>query len=67
MTNLERLAVLLFDAIVNLDPREFDAVADAVARFKTEDHASYSALMHGGCREFAILFGAVEQAISGLK
>jgi hypothetical protein len=67
MTNLEQLAALLFDAIVNLDPQEFDAVADAVARFKTEDQASYSALMHGGCKEFATLFGAVEQAISGLK
>ena len=30
MTNLEQLAALLFDAIVNLDPQEFDAVADAV-------------------------------------
>ena len=67
MTNLEQLAVLLFDAIVNLDPQEFDAVTDAVARFKAEDQASYSALMNGGCREFATLFGAVEQAVSGLK
>ena len=42
MTNLERLAALLFDAIVNLDPQEFDAVSDAVARFKTE-----ASRMHG--------------------
>ena len=67
MTNLEQLAVLLFDSIINLDPQEFDAVADAVAGFKTEYQASYSALMNGGCKEFATLFGAVEQAISGLK
>ena len=67
MTNLEQLAALLFETIVNLDPQEFDAVTDAVARFKTEDQASYSALMNGGCREFTTLFGAVEQAISGLK
>ena len=67
MTNLEQLGALLFEAIVNLDPQEFDAVTDAVARFKTEDQASYSALMSGGCGEFATLFGAVEQAISGLK
>jgi hypothetical protein len=66
-TSLERLGALIFDAIVNLDPGEFDAITDAVARFKTEDQASYSALMNGGCREFATLFGAVEQAISGLK
>jgi hypothetical protein len=61
MNNLEQLAALLFDAIVNLDPQEFDAVAG----FKTEDHASYSALMHGGCKEFATLFGAIEQAVIG--
>jgi hypothetical protein len=65
MTNLEQLAALLFDAIVNLDPQEFDAIADAVARFKTEDQASYLVLMHGGCKEFATLFGAVEQAVIG--
>jgi hypothetical protein len=65
MSNLEQLAALLFDAITNLDPQEFDAVAAVVARFKTEDHASYSALMHGGCREFATLFGAIEQAVIG--
>ena len=46
---------------------EFDAITDAVARFKTEDQASYSALMNGGCMEFATLFGAIEQAVSGLK
>jgi hypothetical protein len=66
MTNLEQLATLLFDVIVNLDPQEFDAVAGAVARFKIEDQASYSALMHGGCKEFATLFGAVERAVIGL-
>jgi len=66
MSNLEQLAVLLVDAIVNLDPQEFDAVADAVAGFKTEDQASYSALMNGGCKEFATLFGAIEQAVLGL-
>jgi hypothetical protein len=66
VTNLEQLAALLFGAIVNLDPQEFDAVAEAVARFKTEDQASYSALMRGGCQEFAMLFGAVEQAVIGL-
>ena len=65
MTNLEQLAVLLFDSIINLDPQEFDAVADAVARFKTEEQASYSALMNGGCKEFATLFGAIEQAAIG--
>jgi len=66
MTNLERLAALLLDAIVTLDPQEFDAVADAVARFKTEDQVSYSALMNGGCKEFATLFGAVKRAVIGL-
>jgi len=66
MTNLGQLAALLFDAIVNLDPQEFDAIADAVARFKTEDQASYSALMNGGCKEFAQLFGAIEKAVIGL-
>jgi len=65
MIILEQLAALLFDAIVNLDPQEFDAVADAVTRFKTEDQASYSALMHGECKEFATLFGAIEQAVIG--
>jgi hypothetical protein len=65
VTNLEQLAALLFDAIVNLDPQEFEAVADAVARFKTE--VTYSVLMRGGCKEFATLFGAVEQAVSGQK
>jgi hypothetical protein len=64
MNNLEQLAALLFDAIGNLDPQEFDAVAAAVARFKTEDQASYSALMRGGCQEFATLFGAIERAVT---
>ena len=65
MNNLEQLAALLFDAIVNLDPQEFDAIGDAVARFKAEDQASYSALMNGGCKEFATLFGSIEQALNG--
>jgi hypothetical protein len=60
MTHLEQLAVLLFDVIVNLDPQEFNAVADAVARFKIEDQGSDSPLM---CEEFAILFGALEHAV----
>jgi hypothetical protein len=64
MTSLERLAVLLFDAIVNLDPLEFDAIAAASAQFKTKDQASYSALMYGGHKEFATLFGAVERAVT---
>jgi hypothetical protein len=63
MNDLEQLAALLFDAIINLDPQEFDAVAAVVARFKTEDHASYSALMRGECKAFATLFGAIEQAV----
>lgn len=64
MTNLEQLASLLFDVIVNLDPGEFDAIADAVARFKSEDQASYSALMCGGNEEFVTLFGAIERAVA---
>jgi len=67
MNDLEQLAALLFDAIANLDPQEFDAIADAVIRFKTEDQLSYSALMNnGGCKEFATLFGAIERAVVGL-
>jgi hypothetical protein len=62
MNNLEQLAALLFDVVVNLDPQEFDAVAAVVARFKTEDYVSYVALMNGGCPEFATLFGAIERA-----
>jgi hypothetical protein len=65
MNNLEQLAALLFDAIINLDPQDFDAVAAVVGRFKTTDHASYSALMRGGCSEFATLFGAIEEAVIG--
>jgi hypothetical protein len=64
MNNLEHIAALLFDAIVNLDPQEFDAIARAVARFKTEDQASYSALMDEECKEFATLFGTVERAVA---
>ena len=60
VTNLERLAALLFDAIVNLDPQEFDGISDAVARYKTE------ASLHGGCPEFVTLFGAIERATTGL-
>jgi len=30
MNSLEQLASLLSDAIVNLDPQEFDAIGDAV-------------------------------------
>lgn len=64
MNNLEQLAALLFDAVVNLDPQEFDAVAGAVARFKSEEEASYSAAMRGGAKEFVTLFGAVERAVA---
>jgi hypothetical protein len=63
MKNLEHLAALLVDAVVNLDPQEFAAIAAAVARFKTDDRASYSALMRGGCPEFATLFSAIERAV----
>jgi hypothetical protein len=61
MTSLEQLAALLFDVIVNLDPQEFDAIAEAVTRFKTE-----ASLVHGTCPEFATLFGAIERATTGL-
>jgi hypothetical protein len=64
MTGLEELATLLFDAIANADPGEFDAIAAAVRRFKMEDEASYSALMNGRCPEFEMLFGAIERAVS---
>jgi hypothetical protein len=63
-THLEQLGALIFDVIVNIDPGEFGAIADAVARFKTEDQASYSALMNGGCKEFATLFGTIERAVT---
>ena len=65
MTNLRQLASLLVDVIVNLDPQEFAAIAAAVARFKTNDQASYSALMSDGSPEFATLFGAIERAVAG--
>ncbi len=65
MTSLEHLGALLFDAIVDLDPQEFDAIAEAVARFETEDRASYLALMHGECKAFSTLFGAVKRAVNG--
>ena len=65
MTSLEQLADLVVDAVFNTDPTEFDAIGDAVDRFKTEDQASYSALMNGGCPEFATLFGAIERAATG--
>jgi hypothetical protein len=64
MTSLQQLACFLFDAIVSLDPREFGAVAGAVARFKIDEQASYLALMNGGCPEFATLFGAIERAVA---
>ena len=57
MTNLEQLAALLFDAIVNLDPQEFDAITDAAGRFKTDAPLP-------GCPEFATLFGAIERAVT---
>jgi len=65
MNNLQQLAALLVDAISNLDPQEFDAIASAAARFKTEDQVSYSAVINGGCTEFATLFGAIERAVTG--
>jgi hypothetical protein len=64
MNDLEQLAALIFDAIGNLDPQEFDAIAAAAASFKTEDQMSYSALMNGGCPEFATLLGAIERAVT---
>jgi hypothetical protein len=48
MTDLRQLAVFLFDAIVNLDPKEYDAIAGTVARFKSDNQAAYSALTHDG-------------------
>jgi len=57
MTNLEQLGALLFDAIVNLDPQEFEAIAGAAGRFKTEGS------QHDRCPEFATLFGAIERAV----
>jgi hypothetical protein len=56
MNNLEQLADLLVDAIVNLDPQEFEAIAGAVGRFKSEGSPR-------GCPEFATLFGAIERAV----
>jgi hypothetical protein len=64
MNNLQQLAALLVDAISNLDPQEFDAIATAAVRFKTEDQVSYSALMNGGCTEFSTLFDAIERAVA---
>jgi hypothetical protein len=49
---------------VNLDPQEFEGVATAVARFKADDEAAYSAAMDR-CPEFATLFGAIERAVTG--
>jgi hypothetical protein len=63
MTNLQQLAVLLFDAIVNLDPKEFDAIAGAAAPFKSDNQAAYSALTHDGY--MATPFGAIERATAG--
>jgi hypothetical protein len=62
MNNLEQLAALLVDAVVNLDPQEFHAIAAAVARFKADDQAVYSAAMDR-CPEFGTLFGAIERAV----
>jgi len=67
MTGLEQLAGLVVDAVFNTDPAEFDAIASAVDRFKTEDRASYLVLMNGGCPEFATLFGPIERATTGLQ
>jgi hypothetical protein len=65
MTGLEQLAGLVVDAVFNTDPAEFDAIAAAVDRFKTEDQESYLALMSGGCPQFATLFGPIERAATG--
>jgi hypothetical protein len=65
MTGLEQLAGLIVDVVFETDPAEFDAIAAAVDRFKTEDQETYSALMNGGCPEFATLFGAIERAATG--
>ena len=64
MTALNQLAMQLFDVMVNIDPKEFNAIAAAAARFKSEDQAAYTALMNGGCPEFATLFGAIERALN---
>jgi hypothetical protein len=63
MNNLAQLAALLVDAVNNLDPQEFNAIAAAVARFKTDHQAAYSMAMTG-CPEFATLFGAIERAVA---
>ena len=55
MTNLEQIAGVLFDAIVNLDPQEFEAIAGAAGRFKTEGSLQ--------CPACAPLFGAIERAV----
>jgi hypothetical protein len=54
--NLEQLADLLSDAIVNLDPQEFEAVAGAAGRLKREGS------LHA-CPDFATLFSAIEAAV----
>lgn len=56
MTDLEQLAHLLSDAVVNLDPKEFDAIAGAAGRFRSEGSLY-------GCPEFATLFGAIERVV----
>ena len=63
MNHLGELAALLVDAVNNLDPQEFNAIAAAVARFKTDHQAAYSMAMTG-CPEFATLFGAIERAVA---
>jgi len=56
MTNLEQLGAYLFDAVVNLDPQEFEAIAGTADRLKTEGR------LHE-CPDFAMLFGAIERAV----
>jgi len=56
MTNLEQLGAHLFDAVVNLDPQEFEAIAGTADRLKTEGR------LHE-CPDFATLFGAIERAV----
>jgi hypothetical protein len=57
LPHLEQLAALLFDVIINLDPEEFDAIAEAVGRFNAE------APPMPRCPEFATLFSAIERAV----
>jgi len=61
MNNLEQVAALLVDAVGNLDPQDFDAIAAAVAQFKAGDQAGGR---DGWGPEFATLFGAIERAVT---